>query len=60
MTTMKRKSISLPPELEEAIFELRKTEKFCRCSISEIMRSLLVQGLQTEESRAGDSTDASA
>lgn len=48
MTKMKRKSISLPLELEQAILNLRKTERFCRCSISEIMRVLLIKGLQVE------------
>ncbi len=51
MTTMKRKSISLPPELEEAIFALRKTDKYCKCSVSEIMRSLLTMGLEVEETK---------
>ena len=49
MTSMTRKSISLTPELEKAIFELRKTERFCRCSVSEIMRILLIRGLEAEE-----------
>lgn len=56
MTNMKRQSISLTPELEQAIFELRKTDEFCRCSVSEIMRILLLRGLKAEEQMRSDVT----
>lgn len=42
---VKRMSITLPEELERKIVELRKTEKFCRASYAEIIRMLLVAGL---------------
>lgn len=45
MTTMKRMSISLPDEIEQAIVDLRKTDAFCRCSYSEIIRTLIAAGL---------------
>lgn len=41
----KRMSISLPPELEQAVIELRKTDRFCRCSYAEIIRQLMQAGI---------------
>lgn len=50
MTEMKRLTVSLPNEIKDAIFELRKTEAFGRCSYSEIVRQLVQRGLeQTQE-----------
>lgn len=54
MTNMKRQSVSLPPELENAIFELRKTDRFCKCSISEIMRELLKIGIEEQRAAAAE------
>ncbi len=51
MTNMKRRSISIPDEIECAIFELKKTDEFCRCSVSELIRKLLIIGLDTYESK---------
>ena len=45
MTEMPRKTISLPPELENAVYELRKSEKYCKCSFSEILRVMIRRGL---------------
>lgn len=42
----KRMSIYLPPELVQAVVEMRKTDEFCRCSYAEIIRYLMVQGLE--------------
>ena len=42
----KRMSLSLPPELEKAVIDLRKTERFCRCSYAEIIRALMQLGLE--------------
>ena len=42
----KRMSLSLPAELEKAVIELRKTERFCRCSYAEIIRALMQLGLE--------------
>jgi Arc/MetJ-type ribon-helix-helix transcriptional regulator len=41
----KRMSISLPPELERAVTDLRKTDRFCRCSYAEIIRQLMQAGI---------------
>lgn len=44
---VKRMSLSLPAELEQAVIELRKTERFCRCSYAEIIRALMQLGLES-------------
>lgn len=41
---MRRVTISLPDELDKQILELRKEERFVRCSYSEIVRQLLEVG----------------
>ena len=46
MTEMKRITISVPDKLEQAIADLRKTERFCRSSYSEIMREMLLIGIE--------------
>lgn len=46
MTDMKRISISIPGSLDEKILALRKTDRFVRCSYSEIARQLIVRGLE--------------
>lgn len=48
MTKMSRLTISLPPEIEEKVMELRKTDKFCRCSLSEIIRHLIASGIASD------------
>lgn len=48
MTDMKRISICIPPAMEKKLAELRKTDKFCRMSWSEIIRSLISTGLDSE------------
>lgn len=45
----KRMSISLNEDMENKIVNLRKTDEYCRCSYSEIIRKLLEQGLKTIE-----------
>lgn len=42
--TFRRMSISLPPELDRAVLDLRKTEEYCRCSHVEIIRVLMAAG----------------
>ena len=42
--TFKRLSISLTPELDRAVLDLRKTEEYCRCSYVEIIRVLMAEG----------------
>lgn len=46
MTNMKRITISLHPEQETAILELRKTDKYCRMSFAKIIRLMLDEGLR--------------
>lgn len=45
MTSNKRMSISLPDDLERRLVELRKTERFCRCSYAEIIREVIGVGI---------------
>lgn len=47
MTNMKRTTISLPPELVERIFALRKDDRFIRCSYSDLIRKLTEKGLSS-------------
>lgn len=49
MTEMKRVTVSLPEEMDKKILELRKDDKFVRSSYSEIVRQLLLIGLQMEK-----------
>lgn len=56
MTDMRRVTISLPEEYDRRILELRKNDRFIRCSYSEIARQLLERGLETiNAERAQDS-----
>ena len=45
MTENKRFTIMITPEIEERIRNLRKTDKFCMMSISDIVRTLINSGL---------------
>lgn len=45
MTDMKRITISIPPEMDKKILEMRKDDKFIRSSYSEIVRTLVFAGL---------------
>lgn len=47
---MIRLSISIPEDVEQKIVDLRKTDEYCRCSYSEIVRRLLEQGIKVIES----------
>lgn len=53
MTNMKRTTISLPCELADRIFELRKDDRFIRCSYSEIIRQLAERGLAILDAERG-------
>jgi Arc/MetJ-type ribon-helix-helix transcriptional regulator len=44
-----RWSLSIPDDLEKQILSLRKTERFCRCSISEIARYLVRKGIEADK-----------
>lgn len=45
MTDMRRITISLPEKLDKQILELRKDDRFVRCSYSEIVRQIVEQGI---------------
>ena len=51
MTNMRRITIAVPDRLDQRILELRKDDRFVRCSYAEIVRQLLERGL-------GDSKDS--
>lgn len=52
MTKNKRLCVMMTQDLEEKIYSLRKTDKYCRLTISEIMRTLILRGLESEEKSA--------
>lgn len=61
MTDMRRVTISLPDELDKKILELKRNDRFVRCSYSEIVRQLMEHGYQMfEAERAQDSSQSSA
>ena len=47
MTDMKRITISVPEDMEKAIYGLRKHDEYNRCSTSELIRQLVELGLQS-------------
>lgn len=53
MTNMKRVTISLPDSIDRRVLELRKDDRFVRCSYSEIVRRLLEAGLSAKEHEKG-------
>lgn len=57
MPDMKRMSISISPEQERAILDLRKTEEYCRFSYAEIIRILMNRGIEEVLTEA-DKSDA--
>lgn len=57
MTDMKRATISIPADLDNAIYELRKDERFARCSYSEIVRQLLAVGMKASKQKANSKKD---
>ena len=57
MTDMRRVTIAFPDSMDERILELRKEDRFIRCSYSEIVRQILEQGLSVlDAERSQDST----
>jgi len=46
---MRRVTISLPDELDKQILELKKDDRFVRCSYSEIVRKMLSRGFDLFE-----------
>ena len=59
MTEMRRVTISLPDEIDRRVLELKKKDRFIRCSYSEIIRLLLQAGLAAEQEGKGTDQDAS-
>ena len=51
MTEMRRVTISIPDELDAKVLELKKDDRFVRCSYSEIVRMLLTTGLEAAEAK---------
>lgn len=51
MTEMRRVTISIPNELDKKVLELKKDDRFIRCSYSEIVRMLLQAGLEAEDKK---------
>ena len=51
MTDMRRITIALPDEIDRKILELRKDDRFIRCSYAEIVRQLLERGLAKESDK---------
>lgn len=48
MTEMRRVTISIPDDLDDAIIALKKRDEFVRCSYSDIIRTLLKLGLEAD------------
>lgn len=48
LTEMKRVTISVPDWLDKAVLELRKDDRFVRCSYAEIVRYILQVGLEAQ------------
>lgn len=53
MTDMKRVTISLPDSIDKKVLELRKDDRYVRCSYSELVRMLLEAGLSTIGGKEG-------
>lgn len=51
MTKMRRVTISLPNEIDKKVLELKKDDRFIRCSYSDIVRMLLQAGLEAEQKK---------
>ena len=49
MTDMYRINVSIPADLEKRIIDMRKTDEYCRSSISDIIRKMLEKGLDEVE-----------
>lgn len=49
MTEMKRLNVSIPKDLEDKLFEMRKKDEYIRCSIAELIRIVLRKGLEADD-----------
>lgn len=46
MTEMKRITVAFPEDIDRAVYELRKDDRFVKCSYSEIIRRMVALGLE--------------
>ena len=53
MTNMRRVTICFPDDLNEKILDLRKTDEYVRCTFGEIVRRLVIKGIEIEEAKKG-------
>jgi hypothetical protein len=51
MTDMRRITIALPDSIDRKILELKKEDRFLRCSYAEVVRWVLEHGLEIEAER---------
>lgn len=58
MADMRRVTISVPNNLDIMILNLRKQDRFARCSYAEIVRQLLLAGLNAEILRTKEKAKA--
>lgn len=49
MTGMRRITICIPEDLNEALRTLRKTDRYCEKSLGEIIRAMIAAGLEAAE-----------
>ena len=52
MTNMKRTTVSFPDEIVDALVSLKKTDEFKGCTDSEIIRRLVIRGLEKDKRTA--------
>lgn len=53
MTDMRRVTVSLPDELDKRILEMKKDDRFVRCSYSEVVRQMLEFGYKAYAAECG-------
>ena len=60
MAEMKRMAFVIDEDLERQILEMRKSDRFVRCSVSEIIRELVRRGLEATERVSGGAGEEEA
>lgn len=56
MTEMRRVTITVPDDIDKMVLELRKDDRFVRCSYSEIVRQMLSMGLKAYENKQNEAS----
>lgn len=51
MTGMKRITVAFPDDIDKAVYELRKDDRFVKCSYSEIIREMVALGIQADKEK---------